>query len=345
MNIRLKLLASAILVFCGFGVASEIIARTFFGLGDPPLTLRVPKIEYMFKPGEYHRFGNTISYNEFSMRSSPPPSKTAGKLHVLVLGDSIVNGGSLTDQKELATERLVKQLPAGSWVGNISAGGWGPANLTAYLRRFGTFDADVIFVVLSSHDLNDVPTFDHKLGPDFPETRPAFALEEAYTRYLPRYLPILSASPNTMRHLIARRGISCGPDNLVDLVDFLVSTPAQVNFILHPERAELSLGTNHEGQALRNLLNGLGVRYTEMAPHLDASKYRDSIHVNASGQDAYADIYFRMISNPRPKLVARRPCQTNSEDAEHPSTNQINCGRAIPLKCNRESLLSTPLSH
>ena len=78
-------------------------------------------------------------------------------------------------------------------VGNIAPrGSWGPQNMLAYIRRHGFFDADVVVVMLSSHDYADVMGFTSGLGtdPDFPIRKPRLALREIATRYLPRYLAI-----------------------------------------------------------------------------------------------------------------------------------------------------------
>lgn len=306
---RTKIVAGVFLVPMVLLVAGEVAARALFGLGDPPLTVRDPDIEYMFKPGAYNRFGNTVIYNEYSMRSpSLSAARAPGSLRVLVLGDSVVNGGGLTDQKELATELLAARLPSGSWVGNVSAGSWGPANLAAYLRRFGTFDADVIFVVLSSHDLNDVPTFEKDLGSDFPEVRPTLALQEAWERYLPRYLPFLREAQAEANNDPAGLPLgSSGADEVDDLVGLLAATPARVEYILHPEVEELSSGPNQNGRAIRELLDQLGVRYTDMAPYRDADKYRDPIHLNANGQKAYADAFTQMMIEPTSQIGSRTP--------------------------------------
>ena len=82
-------------------IAAEILARVMLGLGDPPLTIRDPKIEYMFKPGIYQRFGNEVAYNEYSMRSPAPPKAHVLAKRVLVVGDSVVNGGAETDQGDM----------------------------------------------------------------------------------------------------------------------------------------------------------------------------------------------------------------------------------------------------
>jgi hypothetical protein len=113
-------------------VVCEIIARFVLGLGDAPLFESDPKVEYIYKPsGEYRRFGHRIKINAFGMRSEyfPPAKSTDTEIRVLFVGDSIIHGGSQTDQEKLATRlierRLREQSRAPVIVANASAGGWG----------------------------------------------------------------------------------------------------------------------------------------------------------------------------------------------------------------------------
>jgi hypothetical protein len=281
-------------IFFGL-VSAEIFARVVLGLGDPPLTVRDPKIEYMFKPGTYQRFGTTIVYNEFSMRSPPPPRGDVVGERVLVVGDSVVNGGVEIDQRYLASELVRRSLPAGSWVGNVSAGSWGPANMGAYIRRFGTFGAGHILVVLSSHDLHDVPIFPAALGPDFPEVRPTFALEEAFTRYLPRYLRLFLSrveAPDSEVLEITKKG----DVEVRNLIALLKTSGANFDVFLHPTSSELVSGPDRDGDRLRHVLETLHVDYIDMRPYLIASDYRDQIHLNAAGQKKYAQRFLQVIS-------------------------------------------------
>ncbi|HEX2973620.1 MAG TPA: hypothetical protein VHP11_14895, partial [Tepidisphaeraceae bacterium] len=146
----------------GLLVVGEGIARFGLGLGDPPLSIADPQIEYLFKPSmSYRRFGRHISFNAYSMRSGPTTQKKTdpGEVRVLVVGDSVVYGGVQSDDSEIATTllepRLRDVLHRPVYVGNISAGSWGPPNMLAYARRFGWFDADVVVIVLSSDDYCD----------------------------------------------------------------------------------------------------------------------------------------------------------------------------------------------
>jgi hypothetical protein len=267
-------------------LGGEAVARFVLGLGDPPLTIRDPDIEYLFAPNRcYHRFGNRVCYNEWSMRSdSLAAAKGDGERRVLVIGDSVINGGAITDQDDLATEILKKRL--GIVVGNVSAGSWGPANQLAYLRRFGTFDADELVFVFSAHDLTDLPLFEKDLGPDFPETTPPFALWEAATRYLPRYLgyqtaPSANSAPSPHVDKLAD-----GRKAVADLLDLARSMTPTVCVVFHHDRDAIGT-TPGEETAFRELATGAGATFVSGAEMPE--EYRDFIHLNAAGQKALAD--------------------------------------------------------
>src|SRR5215213_6427631 len=96
-------------------IGGELIARFYLGLGDPPLMMTDPTIEYLFKPDQdCRRFGNRIKYNHYSMRSEDFPEHKSDKneQRVMVVGDSVVNGGALMDQAKLGTTLLRDRLAA-----------------------------------------------------------------------------------------------------------------------------------------------------------------------------------------------------------------------------------------
>jgi hypothetical protein len=208
-------------VLVGLFLAAESFCRFYLGLGDPPLSMADPRIEYLFKPNQNcRRFGNTIRYNAWSMRSDDFPARKAdpNEYRVMVFGDSVVNGGALTDQSKLATmilqERLRADLKRPVIVGNISAGSWGPPNMLAYAQKFGLFDADVVVVVLSSHDYADVPTFTPVVGvdPSFPEHRPWCATWEGGQSAVPGPRSAIITHPSSfcVHHLIPRLAFAAG---------------------------------------------------------------------------------------------------------------------------------------
>lgn len=281
-------------ILTAFGVA-ELTARFGLGLGDPPLTVLDPDIEYLFAPGTYQRFGNEIRYNSVHMRADEPPTAGADAgLRVLVLGDSVINGGALTDHADLATTRLQDHLRAAhgaGWVGHVSAGSWGPANLLAYVERFGWFDADLAVIVLNGGDLEDLPEHREKLGTDFPTARPTLALSELVIRYLPRYLPPLravvdaEASPPTRTYADPA---AAGREALEGLLDAAVAHVPTIVVLLHPGRG--AAPDPDRWRRFEAVFEPFGVTALAMDDVLRAhpEAYRDNIHINASGQAIYA---------------------------------------------------------
>lgn len=294
-------------------VAGELVARFVLGLGDPPLYVADPDVEYLYRPSsEYRRFGRRVAYNAWSMRSEAfPKHKTdPTEFRVLVLGDSVINGGSLTDQADLATERLRRSLTAELGrpviVGNASAGSWGPPNLLAYVRKFGLFDTDVVAIVVSAGDATDVPTGEQVVGidPDFPDHRPALALWEGLTRYAPRYLP--------WRRSVRSRA---APDDaeqrsleaLRELIRLGRAGGARVLLVLHWQRVEAQLGREEPAhQLFRAVARQAGAELVEPGPAFhDAiargtDPYRDHLHPNELGQQLLAEAMLRAIlSDPR----------------------------------------------
>jgi lysophospholipase L1-like esterase len=306
-------------------VGGELFARFYLGLGDPPLSMNDPQIEYLFKPDQdCRRFGRRIKFNHYSMRSDDFPAKKTDprELRVMMLGDSVINGGALTDQAKLATsmlqERLAADLGRPVVVGNISAGSWGPPNELAYLKRFGLFDADVVVLVLSSHDAFDVPTFQPIVGvnPGWPDRRPVLALWDGFERYL---LPRLKwgTQPASVSG-DAPPAPSVGPSMQSDVDQCLAAVRetvrlcraggARVIVAQHLERDE-TLATPLFGYAqIAVTANDLGVTRVDLGPAFAAARakgedpYRDAIHPNEVGQRVMAEVLLPVIE----KEVSRR---------------------------------------
>src|SRR5688572_12479702 len=118
---------AALITIISLALIAEIIARFVLGLGDPPLLMPDDKIEYLAQPSKsYRRFGNRISYNRWSMRCDDFPQRRTdpNELRVLVMGDSVVNGGARIDQSQtctaIAQRDLTTHLARPVVVGNIS---------------------------------------------------------------------------------------------------------------------------------------------------------------------------------------------------------------------------------
>ena len=294
----MRRLLQLLLVLICIGIGAELTCRYVVGLGDPPLTRIDPEIEYLFAPSRcYQRLGRTICYNSVSMRAQEPPPPGDATRRILVLGDSVINGGVLTDQAQLATTILHKALGPQVWVGHISAGSWGPANLAAYTRRFGWFNTDLSILVLSSHDLTDLPEFRASYGIDFPTTPPRLAIEEAVLRYGPRVLPVLGAlseqaTPPRRAYTAAERN-SQGRAALVDFLRLMQANSKSAYVVLYPTAAEFQATARPERSVEIEEIERLGLPYIDLiaSKAWSRSYYRDDIHPNAEGQAALARIF------------------------------------------------------
>ncbi len=114
MRFILLVIVAAII---GLFVVTEIGLRLLFGFGNPLTYIGDQKIGYLLTPSQRtRRFGNRIEINQYSMRGAniqqtPLPSS----LRILLLGDSIANGGWWTNQ-----ENTISNLMMGSLTSQVS---------------------------------------------------------------------------------------------------------------------------------------------------------------------------------------------------------------------------------
>ncbi|MEL7503928.1 MAG: SGNH/GDSL hydrolase family protein [Cyanobacteria bacterium J06554_6] len=187
------MIAVGLIVLLGAIVLFEVGLRLFLGLGRPPLYQADAAMGYVLAPNQQlRRFGNRILINAYSMRNGPIESKRpAGTLRILMLGDSIVNGNWWTDQAETLSAQLEASLRAQLdaaypevEVLNVSANSWGPRNQLAYLQRFGTFEAQIVVLVLNTDDLFSTAPTSLQVGrdPGYPDHNPSGAIAELIDR-------------------------------------------------------------------------------------------------------------------------------------------------------------------
>lgn len=189
----MKMIGIAIAVIVGLFIAVEVALRLLFGFGNPPMYIPDENIGYLLAPNQkLRRFGNRIEINEYSMRSAAV-NPAADTPRVLLLGDSVANGGWWTDQAQtlsaLMRQQLTERLPGDSpeiEVLNASANSWGPRNERAYLEKFGTFGAQAVVLLLNTDDLFATQPSSIQVGRDrnYPDKKPPLALVEIVSRYL-----------------------------------------------------------------------------------------------------------------------------------------------------------------
>lgn len=294
-----RLIKSSAIALVGVLAVGEVFARFGLGLGTPPLSVADARYEYMFKPNQdVRRFGNRVFINEYGMRSDPLTDSDATKV-ILVFGDSVLNGGNLTDQGALATSMLQDRLRASGedvYIGNVSAGSWGPANIRGWLETHGDLGAEAMIYVLSSHDWYDLPTFMPLDPMTHPQQVPASALLEGVQRYLPRFLPKFTAPEAVVLGPSVQADVDVpnAAEDIAWLLEYSAARGQRVCLVQHLTQEELRRGaqSGHDEiaaafvrvQAPRLQLNDFMTQSS-----VDRSVYyRDDIHVSDQGQVALA---------------------------------------------------------
>ena len=274
--------------------------------------MRDDDLEYRFKPSSsFHRFGNTIRFNRYSMRSPDfADQKADGEYRLLVLGDSIPSGGAQTDDAELATTLLVDRLAERGdpvTVLNASAGSWGPINLKRYTDRYGFFDADAVVIILNEGDAVD-PIGESPVGkhPSYPEASPWLATTELLTRYVgPRLFGI--GGESELPRVDSDNGETM--QALADLLESTKATGANVAVIYWPTRAEFEGEYLPAHATLAATVAAVGVPFIDAKPLIpDTTIYRDAIHPNPAGQAVLADVIEATLEHAttRPSRSLRR---------------------------------------
>jgi len=291
-----------LIIFLVFIVIASVVAefalRKLWGLGDGTILFQEDSVfEYIAKPNQNKlRFGNKVIVNELSMRSLPLSKED--ECIVLGFGDSVLNGGTLTDQDSVATTIVENQLRDQKGKGfrflNISAGSWGPDNCAAYLNKYGSFNAKMIILFVSSHDAHDNMTFEKTVGvhDSYPDRPYPLALFELVDRYLlPRLTGILGGTTKPDDLMINKNSpeFNSGFDFFKDY--------AQKNGIplvvcLHAETAEVASGKfNSQGDEILTYCRNNNIKVISgLQIGEQLNDFRDNIHINESGQKRWAKV-------------------------------------------------------
>lgn len=280
----------------------ELILRFYFGFCDNLLFKEDKACEYILKPNQNcYRFRNKLITNNYSMRS-PEVNKNAAK--ILGFGDSVLNGGVLTDHDELATSILTKALSnilkKDIQMLNISSPSWGPDNCYAYLEKYGDFDAQMIILFVNSSDVYDNMTFNKVVDyhPAFPSKNYNIAVYELFDRYL---MPRLKALFNneTYSHQQYEVANTDTSFNKGFQLFNAYTKSREIPFVmyLHADLNELKQGRyNEKGEKILSfaLQNNIPV-IKSLNSDLNESDYHDKTHLNAKGQSKMASMVFEYL--------------------------------------------------
>lgn len=286
---RKKVIKYTALVIIFLLVFTELFLRFYWGFCDAVLMKEDLAFEYIAQPNQNRvRFRKHIHYNEFSMRSDSV-RKTSVK--ILGFGDSVINGGSLTDQDSLATTKLGKSLSTlfdtDIQVLNISAGSWGPDNCAAYLERYGDFNAKLILLEVSSHDAYDNMDFGKIVGvhPSFPDKQYVFAVTELFGRYI---IPKISDPNNNDEELginkrTANENFNSG---FSKIYEYAKQKNIPLIIYLHPAKPEVEQKKyNEQGEEIIKFAEENKITLIkELEAGISEKDFRDDIHLNDAGQ-------------------------------------------------------------
>lgn len=295
----MKTLLITLLGLGGITLIVEISLRLFLGLGNPPLYIGDEEIGYLLAPNQaIRRRGNQIKINQYSMRSEEiTAEKPQNSTRVMLLGDSIVNGGWWTDQKNILSEMIEAELAKKASKGriqvfNASANSWNPRNELAYLKRFGLFEADLLVLVINTDDLFGTAPTSVVVGKDFNyrDRKPPLALVELYERYFVKQKPIPELEA------IQKEGgdrVGFNLEAITSVKAIADNNNTQFILVITPLLRELEQGMRDYEQKARNRLQELveqeQITYIDFLPiFADFPQpeflYRDRIHLSPQGE-------------------------------------------------------------
>ncbi|WP_414576689.1 SGNH/GDSL hydrolase family protein [Anabaena sp. CCY 9402-a] len=299
-------------------VTSEITLRFLLGLGHPVLSQADNYTGYRFQPNQQiFRFGKIIKYNQYSQRSAPiTPQKPQGKFRILMLGDSVLNGGNPTDQKQIITELLKTKIQTSEQLAevlNASAGSWGIGNQLGYLKKFGTFESDIIIMQIGTHDITQPTSTSERIGldPNYPEHPPLLAIQEALTRYIiPRLLGDLNLNPVSNKEIpqieIMQKDQQFQENmkSLTMAVNIVREKQIPIYVLFTPNRDDLipqPITPPHK-QEFMQVLKSLQVplfdtyeAWSKLPTNVVNGYYRDEVHLNEKGNESVATLIYKQL--------------------------------------------------
>jgi hypothetical protein len=294
-------------VLVGLFVAIEIGLRSLFGFGNPLIYIGDEKIGYLLAPNQQtYRFGSRIEINEFSMRSGKISKihHAPGTFRVLLLGDSIANGGWWTDQKNTISNLLMNSLSHSSnyqqiEVLNASANSWSPRNELAYLQKFGTFQSQNLVLLINTDDLFGTAPTSLPVGRDknYPDRKPPLAIVEVLQRYTFKQKPIPELEA------LYQEGcdhVSIILEAIGNIQTLTQANNSQLIVAMTPLLRELNAKETRDyeiiaRQRLRDFVTEKKINYIDFLPIFQAnanpkSLYHDHIHLNLQGNQFVVDV-------------------------------------------------------
>jgi hypothetical protein len=272
-------------------IVLEIYLHDGWGFCDLVLMRESDKFEYIAQPNQNrYRFGKHIRYNKYSMRSDD--LHPSDDIRILGFGDSVLNGGMETDHDSLATtiiERILDSQYEGRSIRclNISCANWSPDNCFAYMEEYGDFDADVIFLVVNSHDAYEVMDFRKTVDvhSDFPSKQSLSSIYEMGEYFISR---IFASKQNVSDHKI-KNSDSFNP-GFRSFRDYSHAKSIPLLVYLHPDRDEIANNKYGDGgEEIIRFCRDSDIPIIDGLKHENISSFADAIRLNDRGQRRLAN--------------------------------------------------------
>ncbi|MBB4200540.1 lysophospholipase L1-like esterase [Rhodoblastus sphagnicola] len=280
-------------------IVVELSGR-FVGFGHP--LLYEPSIAgyELVASQTINRLGKITHINSLGTRGPEttflPP---VGIFRMLVLGDSVANGGTqINDDQTWPMQLQAFLTKAGKSVEvlNAAAGGWAVQNEAAWLTEHGTFGAKLILLEINEKDLDQLFAGPEVLDANvsFPSKNPATALGELTMRYiLPRLgLGSTSSDPGSTADTFQLQNTGSVLD-AVENIRLLAEAKEAKLAILY---WDLRLPAPVEVVPARERLMTYAVQHgiIVIRPNVNKDRkgdhfFRDDIHPNVEGNTAIAE--------------------------------------------------------
>jgi GDSL-like Lipase/Acylhydrolase family len=299
-----------LIVILSLIVFTEVGLRLFYGFGTPLIYIEDSNIGYLLAPNQKtRRFGNRIEINQYSMRSKPISIERSPQTHrILLLGDSIANGGWWTDQADTLSSRLERHLETSTAfpqieVLNASANSWCPRNELAYLQRFGTFNSQLLILLINTDDLFGTHPTSLPVGRDrnYPKQKPPLALIEVFTRYLLKEKPIPEMT--AIRNETGDR-VGFNLEAISKIQNIVTQNNGQLLLAMTPLLREIATEPlDYELKARQRLSKFTQlsqINYIDFLPIFNSQDqpqalYQDTIHLNSQGNQLVCEVLARSV--------------------------------------------------
>lgn len=245
--------------------------------------------------------GKSYVVNWPCVRSAEPKRNEAP---IIILGDSVLNGGKYTDQSKLATsmlDRELKKIDPSVKVINASCGGWGVDNCYGFIEEFAGFiGARAVVLVLNSHDAVGKISAEEIAGTmEFPDRQYPLAWVQLFNQFiLPRF------GIYTKRN-VEPTDTSEGnefSEGWQKFYDYCTEKDIPLIIYLHAMKNEVEeFGVyNENGQRIITFAKEHDIPIITDLEYIRDEDYRDWIHLTEDGQHVIYDL----LVEPLKKIIS-----------------------------------------